>query len=179
MLSAPQIISAKRVYHRYQDGNLLFDEFIKLSQINCRYCGAGPSNTTNWYISCIKGKPNTSQNLIDNGNFTYNGLDRIDNTKSHYTDNVVPCCFNCNRAKNDMNCSYCGDEPSNSYASDRSELLEHRFIYNGLDRLDSTKEHTVDNVIPCWWICNRAKHKQSLVSFNNWLTNINYNWINK
>ena len=30
------------------------------------------------------------------------GLDRIDNSKGYEMDNVVPCCFLCNRAKNRM-----------------------------------------------------------------------------
>lgn len=318
MLSAPQNISAKRAYRGYHDGDLSFEGFLKLSQINCWYCGAEPSNTTNWYLSCLKSKPNTSQYLIDNGNFIYNGLDRLNNNKPHNTNNVVPCCFNCNRAKNDMNllqfrnhiskmllfrlpkyggdynkitipifasiqlvsnvisvpekaipgavfgkllvlieaeklpmgqgkhkrmmkaflcrcecgiekvvlarsleightkscnaglcrgkntpqvssakklwssggykkeglpfeaffqcsqmnCFYCGGEPSNSYASDRSDLIEYRFIYNGLDRLDSTKGHSINNIIPCCWICNRAKNRRSVIDFNGWLTDI-------
>lgn len=319
MLSAPQNISAKRTYRGYSDGDLSFEEFLRLSQKSCVYCGTAPSNITNWYLSCIKNKPYTSQYLIDNGNFVYNGLDRIDNTKPHHTNNVVPCCFNCNRAKNDMslsefrmhialmlsfrssdhngdynnikvpnytlqypvsndlvlpekvisgavfgkltvineaerktmgrgkhrrekkaflcrcicgiekvilersliigaskscnaglcrgkntpqissakqlwssggykkeglpfdifyqcsqmNCCYCGRAPSNSRTSDRSKLDEHRFIYNGLDRLDSTKRHAIDNIVPCCWICNRAKNKRSIIDFNKWLTAIN------
>jgi hypothetical protein len=31
-----------------------------------------------------------------------NGLDRIDNNKGYTIDNVVPCCKNCNWAKNDL-----------------------------------------------------------------------------
>lgn len=33
------------------------------------------------------------------GDFTYNGLDRVDNTRNHAVDNVVPCCTTCNWMK--------------------------------------------------------------------------------
>ena len=31
--------------------------------------------------------------------FRYNGIDRMDNARGYTVDNVVPCCFRCNRAK--------------------------------------------------------------------------------
>lgn len=34
--------------------------------------------------------------------FTYNGLDRVDPSRGYATDNVVPACIVCNRAKADM-----------------------------------------------------------------------------
>lgn len=34
-----------------------------------------------------------------NGGYTYNGIDRVDNTKGYEETNVVPCCTVCNRAK--------------------------------------------------------------------------------
>ena len=37
-----------------------------------------------------------------NGDYTYNGIDRVDNTRGYTLDNVVPCCFKCNRAKDTM-----------------------------------------------------------------------------
>jgi hypothetical protein len=33
------------------------------------------------------------------GKFTYNGIDRIDNSQGYIIDNVVPCCTKCNIAK--------------------------------------------------------------------------------
>lgn len=322
MLSGPQNISAKKVFSSYNDKDLSFDKFLELSQNNCWYCDCPPSNVYNWYVSCIKSKPYTSQYLIDNGTFIYNGLDRLDNTKLHDTSNVVPCCFICNRAKNNMNfydfrshiismskfrelnynrdynkiivpsfdlsannvsivipnavvlgsvfgkltviaeadkkpmgqgkhkrnfkaflckcscgtekviiarslllghskscnnglcrgnntpqissakklwssggykkeglpfeafyqcsqmnCFYCGISPSNSYASDRSPLKEHRFIYNGLDRLNPLDNHNINNIIPCCWICNRMKNNLSIQKFDDWLTRIYNNFI--
>lgn len=58
-----------------------------------------------------------------------------------------------------QNCYYCGEGPSNNY-----RLLESsyrgEFKYNGIDRLDSNKEYTIENCVPCCIICNRMKGNQ-------------------
>lgn len=74
----------------YNDG-LSIEQFYKLSQLNCYYCGAPPSNIAN-------------KNKVKNveGIFVYNGLDRIDNTLPHTYDNVVTCCYDCNFAKSNI-----------------------------------------------------------------------------
>lgn len=68
--------------------NLTEEQFAELTQKNCYYCGAKPNNV---------GKSKTC-----NGDYIYNGLDRIDNTKGYTINNVVPCCKICNRAKSDL-----------------------------------------------------------------------------
>ena len=65
--------------------NLTEKQFEKLTQQNCYYCGIEPSNI-------IKRK-------WTNGEYIYNGLDRVDNAKGYIIDNVVPCCKICNRRK--------------------------------------------------------------------------------
>lgn len=57
----------------------------------CHYCGALPSQVGTEVRAGIKV-----------GAFTYNGVDRIDNSKGYVTSNVVPCCYKCNRAKMDL-----------------------------------------------------------------------------
>ena len=37
--------------------------------------------------------------LDNNGDYVYNGIDRIDNNKGYTIDNIVPCCAKCNYAK--------------------------------------------------------------------------------
>lgn len=93
----PKISTAKYIWehHNYKDG-ISFEIFLELSQQICFYCGRPPFRTYNRFDS------DRSDYQLDNGNFTYNGLDRIDSTKGHTKDNVVPCCWNCNRAKNNM-----------------------------------------------------------------------------
>ncbi len=73
---------AKRKGREYE---LTEDQFFEITQRNCFYCGAKPSNIT-------KKKYNT-------GDYIYNGIDRIDSNKGYTLDNVVACCKKCNRAK--------------------------------------------------------------------------------
>lgn len=65
-------------------------DFDSLITQPCHYCGSLPSNKT------------TTYNAHRNSAIRYNGIDRLDNTKNYTKDNVVPCCFICNRAKNTM-----------------------------------------------------------------------------
>lgn len=60
-------------------------DFRKITKSNCHYCGASPAT--------VAGKSR------DYGTYTYNGVDRIDNLKGYFVDNVVPCCPTCNYAK--------------------------------------------------------------------------------
>ena len=60
-------------------------QFANLTQRDCHYCGAKPSN-----IHIHKDT---------NGDYIYNGLDRVNNNKGYIINNVVPCCKRCNRAK--------------------------------------------------------------------------------
>lgn len=95
----PSISTARRVFrsNQYRDGDLTFEDFYRLSQLPCYYCGAKPSNITN---SAKHDSKKSSQYAKDNGDFYYNGLDRIDSSRKHFLDNVVPCCKWCNYAKN-------------------------------------------------------------------------------
>lgn len=85
-----------RVFYMYrkraEDKNIAFklsrEDFRRLTQENCRYCGAEPCNNYSAPRS--------------NGTYTYNGIDRVDNAKGYTTDNVVACCKFCNQAKNSL-----------------------------------------------------------------------------
>ena len=61
------------------------EQIIALHKENCHYCGCPPSN-----IMSPKDY---------NGSYTYNGIDRIDNTKGYTITNTVSCCYICNKAK--------------------------------------------------------------------------------
>jgi hypothetical protein len=92
----PKMKTVKHVFEFYSDGDLTFEVFLQLSQQNCFYCGIKPSNCYNWYIYKNSGFTNFRK---ENGYFTYNGLDRVDNNQPHNENNVVPCCADCNRAR--------------------------------------------------------------------------------
>jgi hypothetical protein len=72
-----------------------------------------------------------------------------------------------------QNCYYCGLGPStiynymNYYGRPVSDIqkLNGAFTYNGLDRTDSSKGHTIDNIVPCCWVCNCMKNDLSEEEF--------------
>lgn len=68
--------------------NISYKDWHLLSKKNCYYCGSLPSNI-------IKSKHN-------NGDFIYNGIDRLNSNLGYELNNCVPCCKKCNRAKSDM-----------------------------------------------------------------------------
>jgi hypothetical protein len=74
------------------------ETFYKYSQSKCYYCNAEKSNHFNVYLKDKK----ASIVAKNNAGYYYNGLDRIDNTKTHTIDNIVPCCKYCNFAKSSL-----------------------------------------------------------------------------
>lgn len=75
-----------RANKRSQEFSLTHDEFLELVACNCYYCGMPPGNVVR--------APNK------NGDFIYQGIDRIDNEKGYVLENCVPCCKLCNISKN-------------------------------------------------------------------------------
>ena len=89
-----------RIFKEYKNGaekrsldfKIDFNDFIRLSEQNCFYCGAEPviHESDKKYISKII-EP-----------WKRNGIDRIDTKKGYVLDNCVPCCSKCNYAKHDL-----------------------------------------------------------------------------
>lgn len=95
----PRKASARHVYtNGYKDGNLTFEQFLSLTQEPCYYCGT-TSEKSNVYNKYRKKIATTVLKDISSGDFYYNGLDRLDNSKPHNLNNVVSCCKWCNSAK--------------------------------------------------------------------------------
>lgn len=261
--SSPENIKisiARKVFKDdYSDGNLIFDDFLKLSQQNCFYCGVGPSNRRkNGY---------KRRKDIHNGqaDFIFNGLDRVDNSLKHDIENIVTCCYLCNKSKSDLsyqkfidhifkiylnlqsknfiiepinlsfnyettngiifsniqkgvskytplgssisnvhsiykshdrrmnrennipichfyeltqlNCFYCNGAPQNKTSVSNPNCSDIRrnssiFIYNGIDRIDSSKGHTLDNSVTSCFTCNRMKSNYEISGFIDWVTKI-------
>lgn len=74
---------------RNLDFLLTENEFTKLTEGNCFYCGTIPNQI-------IKGQGKTS------GDFIYNGIDRLDPNLGYVTGNCVPCCWTCNNMKSNL-----------------------------------------------------------------------------
>jgi hypothetical protein len=58
----------------------------------------------------------------------------------------------------ESNCFYCGSEPSNLMSA---KTYNGGYIYNGIDRIDSEKDYTVENSVSCCFLCNRMKSDMS------------------
>jgi len=68
--------------------DLAFKDFISLCEKKCVYCGKSPSQ-----IIGVNPK---------HGLFTYNGIDRVDNSKGYDLSNCATCCKICNNMKHTM-----------------------------------------------------------------------------
>lgn len=79
--------SRRSALHRGLSFALPFERFAELAWSACFYCGAPPSNVTKFRHGSL-----TYQ-------FPYQGIDRVNNAHGYEPSNVVPCCFDCNRAK--------------------------------------------------------------------------------
>lgn len=64
------------------------EKFIEIITKECIYCG---DRLTNLH-----------DKESNNGNFSYTGIDRYDNSIGYTVDNSVPCCRVCNRIKTNM-----------------------------------------------------------------------------
>lgn len=71
-------------------------------------------------------------------------------------------------------CHYCG-EPASNLKKTKNSIDGLR--YNGIDRIDSSKDYTLDNIVPCCKFCNLAKRDMSHIDFLNKIKQI-YEWSN-
>lgn len=69
---------------RKYDWELDKSEFSKITKMNCHYCGIEPSS---------------HHRIQEHHPYTYNGIDRKDNSKGYVKGNCLPCCGTCNRMK--------------------------------------------------------------------------------
>lgn len=69
------------------------DQFFALTIQNCHYCEVPPSNVK---------KLTRKSGLTLDMEYTYNGIDRVDNAIGYLPSNCVPCCDICNKAKRNM-----------------------------------------------------------------------------
>ena len=70
-----------------------------------------------------------------------------------------------------MNCFYCGSPPGN-LRKPGGKYEGGDFAYNGIDRVDSGLGYSLENVVACCRICNRAKMDMSFDEFIAYLDRI-------
>lgn len=68
----------------------------------------------------------------------------------------------------EMDCAYCGGEPTKTLWKG----YKTPWFANGLDRIDSGKGYSMDNVQPCCSMCNRLKSDLGEMDFLNHLRKI-------
>jgi hypothetical protein len=64
-------------------------------------------------------------------------------------------------------CAYCGSLPSSVKYTNTG-----KYVYNGIDRVDSTKGYGVENCCAACWFCNNAKHTLTTTQFIEWITRV-------
>jgi len=75
-----------------------------------------------------------------------------------------------------QDCHYCGAPPAGVCGDTRRNNLSHSsYVYNGIDRKDSSKGYTKENCLPCCGTCNRMKMELSYDDFLNVVRKINKN----
>lgn len=67
---------------------LTLEDFERLTSSACFYCGKNPNQI--------------QKSRNNNGDYTYNGIDRFDNAVGYILENCVSCCKVCNKAKSGM-----------------------------------------------------------------------------
>lgn len=72
------------------------------------------------------------------------------------------------------NCFYCGKEPGlkseHNRKFERTEKIP--FIYNGIDRIDSSLGYDISNVVSSCILCNRSKYTRNLEEFLDWVNRL-------
>ncbi len=66
-------------------------------------------------------------------------------------------------------CYFCGSPPSkiisNNGIKDPDSKARSSYRFNGIDRLDNDQGYTVENSVPCCWVCNKMKSAHSHTEF--------------
>jgi len=73
-----------------------------------------------------------------------------------------------------QNCVYCGATPYNKFT-----YREKDYYYNGVDRIDSNKGYTWDNVVACCRPCNTAKMSYDAFEFLDRCERIANRWFQR
>jgi len=76
----------------------------------------------------------------------------------------------------EQSCYYCGIKPQQKIFM---RSCYGSYNYNGLDRVDSSKGYSIENVVPCCGICNVAKNSMTVDQFREWTTRLYKHLIEK
>lgn len=97
------IAAMRKLYRNYRNAaiyrgysfELTEEQFSRLTQADCFYCGRKPTQV-------LSAKNGMKQGYSLNGDYTHNGIDRMDNDQGYTLENSIACCKISNRAKQAM-----------------------------------------------------------------------------
>jgi len=81
-----------------RDTDLALEDFKNIVTKPCFYCGCDGEIIFNDYHNSAHGIINKMSDAF----IKFNGIDRIDSSLGYIKSNSIPCCLNCNIAKNDL-----------------------------------------------------------------------------
>lgn len=111
---------------RGYDFKITKEMFRELTKGKCFYCGVEPST----YLYSQR----------QNGGYTYNGIDRVDNNKGYVIGNVVSCCKKCNFAKKSMDkINFINWVWNISNNTSKKEIIE----YVGFDKIEGREKMSI------------------------------------
>lgn len=96
--------------------NLTVEQFRKLSESNCFYCGCSPAHINYAAKNC-------KSEWKEQTKYYFNGIDRKNNDIGYLLENCVTCCGQCNRMK--LNYTY------DSFIEKVKGIYEHHILIKG------------------------------------------------
>ncbi len=105
----------------------------------------------------------------------------ISDYKRHAKDRGLKFCLSDEQAIEIIlkNCFYCDVPPSNEKTVKPSQRIRNKYscnvttlAYNGIDRIDSLKNYTIDNCVPCCHTCNWSKRELPLEDWKIWIKKV-------
>jgi hypothetical protein len=75
-----------------------------------------------------------------------------------------------------QNCYYCGSKP---LLVMKKNVYNGNYVYNGVDRKNNNEGYTVENSVPCCYMCNHAKKNHTQKDFLDWIKRVTLYWKDK
>jgi len=92
----------KRHKNKFKNNEFItLDEFKKIVIENCFYCGVEPSRKQE-DIRYENRRNQQEKVMVTDSFILINGIDRVDSSIGYVLSNIVPCCKDCNTAKNSL-----------------------------------------------------------------------------
>ena len=99
---------------------------------------------------------NSPHNKLPQGVAAFNGLYRRYEFNSKHKSRLFKLTKEEFKKLTLSKCFYCGSKPSKEYTNGGS-MTSGAYVYNGIDRVDNTKDYILSNVVPCCEKCNYMK----------------------